>query len=155
MTKATASYDVIDALVDQLPSVSDGVRVSDGFGVSDDPGDFIMIGVDDLLSDRAAHALEADQEWAHVNHTTRHEAGDINCIAWSRVGDSDAGSSKRVRDQLRAVLDSLADYIRTNYTLGVPEVLWVGFRLISTDQDQDDYGAWCLANFQIHFEARI
>lgn len=154
--KSSIWFDVIDALVEQWREAMSDVLVSDGYGVTNDPGAYLMVGVEDPLSDRAARAVDTDQEWAYANTTTREETGTINCVACAIVGDSDAEDSQRdAREAVRSICDAAADYLRQNVQLGIDEILWTGFRMVAGDQDQTDSGAWALCTFQIQFKAHI
>lgn len=153
MSKASAAFDIIPALVSLAQTeVPTGVRMVNGYGISGDPGDFVLVGAADPFSDGPAVAIEADQEFAYANTTTRNETGHINCVAYVRNGDSDADAAWL---RLQAILDPIATLLRTNYALGLPDVLWVGMSVTQADHDQDGDGAWALANFHINFRARI
>lgn len=153
MSYASAAFDIIPAFVAAMTAqVPAGVRVFDGYGVSEDPDDFVQVGVSDPFSNGPAVAIETGQDFAHANTTTRDETGHINCVAFTRNGDGDAAAAWL---RLKAILDPIALHLRTNYTLGVKGVLWVGFELTQADHDQTTDGAWAVATFRIPFRARI
>lgn len=155
MGSSSAAFAVIDALVDQLPGALNGAVVFDGYGDTNEPGDFVMIGVADLFSEQPAVSIDAAQDWAHVVGLTREETGSVNCLAWVSVGDNGEKAQRLCRTRVAALVDQVATHVRVNYSLGVDTVMWVGFELTSFDQDQDEHGAWSLAYFRIHFKARI
>jgi hypothetical protein len=55
-------FDLVGALVTQLGAAL-SVNVHDGYGLTDDPGDYLMVGVEDPDGDRATSA-EGRQDWA-------------------------------------------------------------------------------------------
>ena len=148
---------LIDALVTTArANAPTGVTVYDGFGVSQDPGDFLMIGVDDPNRADAASSASSRQDWANANYTSREEEGDVTCAALSWNGDSGDAGQKAARDAVYAIAGALAGSLRADPSLGVDGVLWTSFGT-STDlqQNQDKKGSLALLVFQIHFLARI
>lgn len=152
MPKASAAFDIIPALVTLGSAAMPDVHIVNGYGTSLAPEEFILIGAADPFSNGPAVAIEADQEFAYANTTTRHERGHVNCVAYVGNGNGDADAAWT---RLQAILDPLATLCRTNYTLGLEDVLWVALSVTQADQDQGEQGAWALANFRIHFQARI
>lgn len=145
--------DLIDALVTAATAQLPSVRVYDGEGASDDPGDYLMIGVDDPDSDGMKRAATAKQSWANANHTARDEVGTITCAALSWNGN---GDQKAARDGAYAITDAIENYLRTNYSLGLSTLLWTGFGPdLDLTQLQGDSGALALVVFTIAFQARI
>lgn len=144
---------VIDALVDLARDVLTDVSVYDGFGLSEDPGDFLMIGVGDPDSSTLDKAASSAQGWTYANTTTRDEEGDVTCAALSWNGDAD---QKTARDSVFAITAALEDALRANPSLGLDNLLWTGYGPTSDlDQNQDGSGAMALLVFTIHFKARI
>lgn len=152
MVKASAAFDIIPALVTLGRVEMPGVHIVNGYGSTEAPDEFVLIGAADPFSNSPAVAIEADQEFAYANTTTRHERGHINCVAYVGNGNGDADAAWT---RLQAILDPLAALCRTNYTLGLDDVLWVALSVTQADQDQGEQGAWALANFRIYFQARI
>jgi len=147
---------VIDALVTKARAALPDLSVHDGFGVTDDPGDFLMVGVEDPDLDGATFSAEAQQSWAHVNHTARDEEGDITCAALSWTGDGDEAGQKAARDAVYATTAALENVLRADPTLGVATVLWASFGTSQQlKQAQDQHGAIALLLFRVHFKARI
>lgn len=156
MYRSSISWEIIDALVAQWTTALDGIQVVDGYGDPNEPGKFLMVGVEDFLADGPARAVTTDQDWAWATTTVRREEGNVNCLAWARIGDTTAEAPQVVRARVRDICDRAADYLRNNYTLqGLDGLLHVSFRMTSADQDIDADGAWALAFFQVGFKAQI
>lgn len=147
---------VVPALIDALVTAFDAAMtttVYDGYGVSDDPGDFLMVGIDDPDSDDWANAASVKQDWAQANHTARSEEGDIVCAALSWNGD---GSQKVARDAVYATQASVETVLRANPSLGVTSVLWTSFGTNAEfRQIQGKHGAAALLIFRIFFRAHL
>lgn len=154
----TAIPELIDALYTTARGGLEHVHVYDGYGVSDEPGDFLMVGVDDPDNTDAASAAEAQQSWAGTGRaggrTPRNEEGDVVCVAVAWIGDSGDGSAKVARDRAFAVVSGLYALIAAEHTLGVGSLLWAvpGFSH-QLWQDQNDSGAVAMVTFRIHFRA--
>ena len=151
--------DLIDALVTTAEALTgdgnplEGVLVLDGFGVTEDPGDFLMIGVDDPDSDDPAFSADVKQDWANATYTAVDEEGDIACAVLSWSGDTD---QKTVRDRVYAITAAVENMLRANPSLDLPTLLWTKFGVSSQlTQNQDEQGALALLVFRIHFRARI
>src|SRR5689334_3843760 len=87
---------LIDALVSAADAALSNVAVYDGVGNSDDPGDFLMVGVDDPDRTDDVASASATQQWAGVgNASARDEEGDVTCAALSWNGNS---NQKQARD---------------------------------------------------------
>lgn len=145
---------LIDAIVTTARASLPNLRVTDGWGVSSDPGDYLMIGVEDPDVDGYAETASSKQEWANANYTSRDEEGDINCVALSWNGNSDM---KAARDAVYANVAALETALRQNPPQDLDDVLWTsimagGGRL---NQIEDGSGAVALLLFSIHFNARI
>lgn len=144
---------VVDALVGAADAALVDVAVYDGYGVSDDPGDFLMVGVEDPDSDTFATSANTTQQWPHIGHTVRDETGDITCSALSWNGDAD---QKAARDAVYATTAQLEDLLRTDPTLGLGPLVRVEFGTTSElTQRQASDGAMAMLMFRIHFQARI
>jgi hypothetical protein len=144
--------ELIDALFAAATEALTGIRVSDGQGVTGDPGDYLMIGVDDPDNASPSAATSA-QRWAHVGRTTRDEEGDIHCLALAWNGDTDA---KAARDAAFAIAAALEDLLRNDPTLGVAGVWSTGYgETTDFKQGQTDTGAEALVHFTVHFRARL
>lgn len=141
---------VVPALIDALVAATGGF---DGLAVTDEPGDYLMVGVDDPDTDDGAFAGESRQQWASANHTTRDESGSITCAAYSWNGD---GDQKSARDGAYALVEALAAVCRATPDLGVDSLLWTDFGSdTNLQQFQGDWGASALVVFTVAFRARI
>ena len=145
---------IIDALVTAARAALTDVAVYDGYGVSDDPGDFLMIGVEDVDGQDQARSADSSQTWAGTGiGAPRDESGEITCAALSWNGDAD---QKAARDGAYAITAAVENLLRENPALGLPTVLWTGYgSSTQLTQDQSDGGAMALVVFRIAFRARI
>lgn len=150
--------DLIDALLALARSGAVAIvpdsNVFDGVGVTQDPGNFLMVGVEDPDMEGMAFAADARQEWSGVGTgAPRDEEGDVTCVAVAWNGDGDA---KAARDAAYAIAAALEDALRANPSLGVSSLLWTGFGSSSQlSQAQGEGGASSILIFRIHFRARI
>jgi hypothetical protein len=147
---------VIDALVALSDAALSTVTVYDGFGVSDDPGDFLMIGVDDPDSGDAASSTDSSQQAATLGTgRARDETGEVTCVALSWNGN---GDQKAARDAVFATTAAVETLCRSNPSLSITgyPLLVVGFgatqRLM---QNQDEDGAEAAVFFSVRFRARL
>lgn len=144
---------IIDALFDAATAALPDVLVLDGMGATDDPRDYLMIGVDDPDADGGAFAGDSRQVWADATGTSRTETGAITCAAYSWNGD---GDQKAARDAAYASVEALASHCRDTTDLGLADLYWTDF---GTDarlsQFQGQWGAAALVVFSIAFRARI
>jgi hypothetical protein len=144
---------LIDALVSTARTALPNVLVYDGFGVSDEPGDFLMVGVDDPDAPDQAVSADTQQDWANANYTARDETGTVTCAALSWNGD---GDQKAARDACYAITAALEAALRTTPSLGVASVLWTSYGTTARlTQAQDGSGALALLVFSVAFRARI
>lgn len=146
-------FDLVGALVTQLDTAL-SVNVFDGYGQTDDPGDYLMIGVEDPDSDRAT-SVEGEQSWAGLGANARNEEGTVTCVAMSWNGDADLSAA---RAAAKATTAAVENHLRADPNLGasVPGLLWTGYgtrtQLI---QLQATDGACVMCVFDIQFKARI
>lgn len=154
---------VVPALIDALVAAANesadlvDVDVYDGFGVSGDIGDFLMIGVDDPDRTDNASSASSEQDWHDAGiDGERDEIGDVTCAALSWNGDGSDAGQKTARDAVFAIAEALAAACRANPSLGVDSLLWTSYGT-TTDlqQGQDANGAVALLIFRIHFQALI
>jgi hypothetical protein len=137
---ATIVLDIIDALVAQYRAALPGATVFDGTGITEEPGDFVMVGVGDPDSNQAPTSADTSQEWAGLGAHRRDEVGTVTCCAVSWNGES----------------EGLGDIHRADPTLGVASVMWTGFgERVTLTQIQADDGSSVIAYFEIQFKARI
>lgn len=144
---------LIDALVAAAKAALSNLLVNDGYGVTEDPGNYLMIGVDDPDRPDAALSASSQQDWAHANYTARDEEGDITCAALSWTGDTD---QKVSRDAVFATTAAVENMLRANPSLGLANLLWTSYgSATQLNQWQDAEGSMALVVFQVHFRARI
>lgn len=149
----SAVFDLIDALVERFTSALE-VNVLDGYGLTDDPGDFLMVGVEDPDSDRATSA-ESKQEWHGVGNRARLEEGTVTCIAMSWNGDADLSAA---RAAAKATTAAVEDHLRSDPNLGgtVPGLTWTGYGTrTELIQLQATDGACVMCVFEVAFKARL
>jgi hypothetical protein len=147
---------LIDALVAQSDSAISSATVSDGYGVTEDPGDFLMIGVEDPDSADSSYSVDVSQAAATMGpNRSRDERGEIACVALSWNGK---GNQKEARDKAFAITAKVEDLLRASPTLGIS-----GYSLLVVQygptqrlrQDQPDYGAEAAVFFSVGFRARL
>lgn len=144
---------LIDAIVAQATVAITTATTYDGMGVTDDPDNWLMVGIDDPDADGFADTAESSQSWAHVGHTTRDEEGDITCAALAWNGDGDL---KKARDDAYAITAQVENLARTDPTWGIAGILSSGFgSSTQLKQIQGQHGAAAMVVFRIHFRARI
>lgn len=150
----TAVLDVIDALVEQYGTAVTTATVYDGVGASNDPGDFIMVGVSDPDSDQAPNSAETTSEWAGLGAKRGDEEGTVSCCVMSWNGEAEGLAEARAK--VRTMLDTIAAVHVADPTLGIGPVMWTRFGSRgSTTQLQSDLGSMVLHYFEIAFKARI
>lgn len=149
---------LIDALFAQATATLPDVTVYDGYGVSDDAGDYLMIGVDDPDSLSRAPSMSQTQTMATAGTPrSRTETGTIPNVIYCWNGDGPTGQ-KAARDAAYAVAETVAGLLRADPTLGVSsgyQVVVCQVTDITLDQNQDSNGADALITLTIGFEARI
>jgi hypothetical protein len=137
---ASALPDVVDALIDLASTALPSLRVFDGIGASNDPGDFLMVGVEDPDIDRAAFSAEVSQTCA---------------LSWN--GDSSDAGQKAARDAAFETVAAVETILRTTApTLDLDEVLKTEFGdRLTVSQAQGDTGASCMVIFSVAYLARV
>lgn len=147
---------LIDALIAQAQTaLGDAIAVHDGYGVSGNVADNLMVGVEDPFSDQAAPSADSQQSWQGIGpNAPRDEVGDITCVAYATSGGKDQSV---VRTAVFAITAAVENLLRASPDLGLgPSVRPLGFGSdLKFMQDQDADGVWALVVFSIHFEARI
>jgi hypothetical protein len=144
---------VTDALVAILTPL-EAVKVYDGWAVTQDYNNNLLVGVSDLQPDGPQAAGTEEQDWAHANYTYRSDNGNVFCTASAWTGDANA---KTARDAVKAILAIVENQLRTDPTLGgVPGLLWTGFGTDMTWQHaQGKAGAFCSCTFSVQFRGQI
>lgn len=148
---------LIDALVAAATSALPAVVVCDGLPVAGDPGDYLLVGVDDPDTSTFAVAADTAQTPATLGTArSRDEEGDLFCVAESWNGAADA---KAARDAAYATAEAVALLVRQRTTppFGVASLVTVEFAQGSQqlEQGQFDRGAVARVHFTIHFRARL
>jgi len=145
---------LIDALVTAARTALPSALVLDGYGVTDDPGDYLMVGVSDPDPDGDTESADVTQDQMAFGATRpRKEEGVVHMVAKSVDG---GGNAKTARDAAYAIQEALATVLRTTDNAGVTGVLKLGNGSnLRLRQDQDDYGAVATLLYDIAFEAAI
>lgn len=147
---------LIDALVTQARVALPALQVFDGYGASEDPGDFLMIGVDDPDAPTPADSAESVQDWGpyRASGSKRDEQGSITCAALSWNGNGDV---KAARDAAFASVGAVSTLLRNDPTLGLsPSLLWARFgSVLDLSQQQDGSAVQAVVLFRVAFQARI
>ena len=148
---------LIDAIVAFATEALPDLIVYDGLGASDDPGDFLMVGVSDPEIESADTGADAQQDWATVGRQgARSEQGEVTCVALSWNGGSGNAAQKQARDAAYATVAAVEDFCRDDPTLEVPTLLWnSALTSHSLLQNQDELGTLAMVTFRIAFQARI
>lgn len=148
---------VIDALVAKAQAIPD-ITATDGLNVDQNYGSYLMVGVEDPDSTDMQFSAETTEDFASTGAqmVSRDEEGDIVCVAWAWNGLHGSEGSKAARDTAYAILDAFTTAIRTDSSLGVPQILWCSPRTSTRlSQLQGSDGSGALLMFRIHFRARI
>jgi hypothetical protein len=146
---------VIDALFIGLTAAMPTRTVTDGPAVTKNPGDYLMIGVDDPEADTPVTSVEAQQVRATMSGA-RDEAGTITCCAYSWNGDSGNAGQKAARDAAFATVAAAENYLRdTDPKLGDAVLKTEIFERANVSQAQTPKGSDCLVIFSIAYLARI
>lgn len=152
----SAVPDVLAALVTQADAAISAASVYYGTGVTDDPGNYLMIGVDDPDSTDASASADSSQTAGPMGtNRPRDELGTISCVAMSWNGD---GDQKAAVESVFATTAALEDLLRADPTLAIP-----GYQSIVVDfgsdqrlqMNQDSDGAEAAVFFSVRFRARI
>lgn len=147
----------IDAIVAGAATALPGLTVLDGFGSTDDPGDYLMVGVSDPDLEGADTGADAQQSWATVGRQgARDEQGEVTCVALSWNGSAGNAAQKQARDAAYVTVAAVEAFCRDDPTLAIPTLLWnsalTSHNLI---QNQDELGTLAMVVFRIAFQARI
>lgn len=149
---------VIPAVIDALVTIGAaaapvGTSVYDGFPVTDDPENYVAIGIDDPDAEDWTDSADSETDWVGTGSgAEQEERGTVTCaaIAWN-----DSGRMKVARDAAFAMKDALGTAIRNNISLSVGSVAWnLGKRHRYRSMQTDD-GAVALVLFDIYFLARL
>ena len=150
----TAVPAVITALTSGLTAALPDVDVRDGFADLGDPGDFLMIGVEDPDTTGFESSATSEQTWASVGRMSRNESIEVVCCALSWNGDGDAAQA---RTDVYAMVTAVEGWVLANPTLGTELVLTdcrFGSRH-TLNQAQDTAGAVAWVVFTVNVTARL
>ena len=145
---------LIAALYAQASSSLPNTLVLLGPGITDDPGDYLMVGCSDPDADGEFEIAELEQEQMAFGATRpRQESGAIFMVARSRNGDSDLQAAI---DAAQATQEALATVLRTTNDLGVTGVMHLGNASRGGPMGLlDNYGAQATLRYVITFTASI
>lgn len=150
-------FDLIDRLVVVIRTALPAANVYDGYGETDDPGDFIMVGVSDPDEERAAPSASGRQSWVGIGARSRDEVGTVTCVAGSWNGNPDGLAQARAA--VKVSLAAIENALRTDPDLGgtVAGLMWTGFGdgELAVEQLQASDGTSVICRFDIAFKARI
>lgn len=107
---------LIDAVIAGARAALPNIRVYDGAGNSDDPGDFLMVGVEDPTSHGGEAASSSQVPGPFGTNRPRDENGILWCAAYSWNGD---GDQKQARDNVYAYMAAIENLLRTTPNLGI------------------------------------
>ena len=145
---------LIAALYAQASSSLPTTLVLLGPGVTDDPGDYLMVGVLDPDDEDAVEVADVTQDpMAFGSTRPRREEGFIHLVARSRNGDLDLQAAL---DAAAAVEEALAAVLRTTDSLGVTGVMKLGNGARKrVTWNLDNFGAVATIQYDIAFDAAI
>jgi hypothetical protein len=153
----TVAFDLCSKLFDVFTAnVPAGVRVYDGPGFSEDPGNFLMIGVDDPESEDPTSAA-GTQEWSGIGAKAALEDGVISCCAMAWTGDSGDAAQKAVRQTVRDIVGAVDVVLRADPNLGgaVPGLNWVRYGHNYRLSQPPAAGVAAKFYFEIAYKARL
>lgn len=153
---ATLAFDVLDALVTLGTNNLPDLNTYDGTGVSEDPGGYLQVGVEDPDVDGWQAAATSVIDWAHANNTAVNDEGTamITIKRWN--GGAKNADQKAARDAVRADLETLSTLIRQDPTLGLGPVLWSArISAVALDQIQDGNGSAARLRCQIAYKGQF
>lgn len=153
----SAVPNVIGALVTLAAASLPNIIVSDGYAITDSPGDFLMVGVEDPETVTLARSAQASQSAATLSsNRSRDETGTITLAALSWNGDDDLQAARTTAYGIVAAVENL---LRSNPSLGlVPTFAYMVAEMgqnMTLSQAQTDVGASVLVVFDIAFKTRL
>lgn len=162
MTTAVV-FDLISELVDTFATALPTVNVYDGQGGTDDPGNFLMVGVGDPNSDEPATSASGSLTWAGLGHRSSKEGSEsaparITCVALAWNGSTGNDAQKAAREAVRDISSAVEVALRTDPNLGgrVPGLNWVRYAGDwSLDQLSASDGTAAIFQFDITYIASL
>jgi hypothetical protein len=155
----TIAFDLITQLaVVCRAQVSPGTIVYDGPGVSNDPGNFLMVGVGDPDSNEPSESAAGTQEWSGLGAKAARESGTVTCCALAWSGDTGDAAQQAARESVRDIVADVDLALRADPNLGgaVPGLMWVRYgRNYRLTQLSAGDGVAALLYFEVAYEARL
>lgn len=155
----TIAFDLVTELVTICrANVPADTIVYDGPGVGEDPGNFLMVGVEDPGSRQPSESASGTQEWSGLGAKAARESGSVTCSALAWTGDVGDEAQQACRETVRDIVQAVDLALRDDPNLGgtVPGLMWVrygkNYRL--TQLSAED-GTAALFYFEIAYEARL
>lgn len=145
---------VIDALVALVKGVVDTntVIVSEGYPLTLDTVDAVLIGVQDPKSDDQAMSASSQQRWVATGGR-REEDGEITCAVLATEGGSDL---QVARNRAFTILAAIENALRANVSLGIGTLVQAEYGVqLDYYSNQTPQGAEVTVIFHVHFQARI
>lgn len=158
--RSTLAPLVYAALITKATAALPNVRVSDGLAVTADPGDLLMVGVDNPDPELTSRAITSSNDFALAAGRSITETVSIGCFVESWDGDSRNLAGPRAR--AFAILDAVAALLDADYSLGINsgtgangQVLAARVTDVTLDQAVTDRGADVLIGFNVTYRARL
>lgn len=150
----SAAYPTVYAALVATLDAALSVRVVDGYDVSDDPGDVVMVGVPSLASTSSISAGSFTQAVATLGTgRSRDEAGTINGVVLAWNGDGDASAARLAAFGYIASAESA---LRADPALGLTTFAYLVVEIATGDVLEDKVdGATCAISFTVTYKARI
>ena len=135
-----------------------GVYVTDGFFVSTDGSDVLMVGVPDF-DGGDGNAASGEIDFATTGIDGSHdERGTIQCVAVSWNGDDPEVGVPTARQAVWDIANTVEQLCRiqggTDPAFGVERALWTRFAGFDFDQLPMDLGNAAILKFRIYYEGR-
>jgi len=145
---------LIGALFTQATAALPTTLVFYGSGVTDDPGDYLMVGISDPdNTEDFVDSADAEGTWAGLGNHARDQKGNIWCVAESTNGNAD---QKAAVDAAYAIVAAVDTLVRNSPTLGILAGGWaIHGSSERLSMSQDHHGARARVAFQIAFQARL
>lgn len=146
---------VIDALLATAAVAVSDARVVRGRDISNDPGNVVMIGVNDPTA--SGLGWESTGEYEQAMQTfggKRQEIGRVNGLVIARNGDSDAAAAL---DTAFTMIAALEASIATTPNLGVTSLEYLVAEMESgaVQESSNNEGASAALSFVVTYKARI
>lgn len=155
----TIVFDLITQLVSVCAAnVPPGVQVYDGPGASNDPGNFLMVGVGNPDSDDLAESATGTQVWNGLGAKSALEDGSVVCCALAWTGGAGNAAQQSARETCRDIVKSVDAALKSDPNLGgaVPGLNWVRYGgNFALSQRSTADGVTAIFYFEIGYKARL